>query len=432
MQYSFYIILSFIYMTTQNKKLENYYDVVIIGGGIAGLYSAYNIHKMSPSTSVVVLERYKKKWFGGRLGNEMFQGVEVVNGAGVGRKEKDYLLIELMKELKIHYSEFQVKPSYSPLIQPPCDVKKLISLLRKEFKSKNEPKNLTFKEFATSVLGPNMYNHFITCAGYTDYEQEDAYDTLYQYGFEDNFTEWTALHIPWKQLVHRLAEKVGNVRISSKVTNITKNSGDHFLIQTEKDVNYECEKVIIATDVSCLLKILPTNIPNRSLYEQIHGQPFLRVYGRFSKDSLSILDKFVQSYTIVPGPLYKIIPMDRKKGVYMIAYTDNNGAIFLKKYLENTEKNRHFFAYLVEKSLGLPQNTLHLLAIKDFYWPIGTHYYAPLNHKKFKNRREFVKELQHPMHNMLIVGEMISMNQGWTQGALESVQMGLTKKWIQS
>jgi len=32
---------------------------------------------------------------------------------------------------------------------------------------------------------------------------------------------------------------------------------------------------------------------------------------------------------------------------------------------------------------------------------------------------------------MLVVGEMISMNQGWTQGALESVKMGLTKKWIQ-
>ena len=420
-------------MTSLNKSKvgTNYYDVVIIGGGIAGLYSAYNIHKMSPSTSVVVLERYKKRWFGGRLGNEMFQGVEVVNGAGVGRKEKDYLLIELMKELKIHYSEFQVKPYYSPLIQPPCNVKKLISLLRKEFKSQNEPKNLTFKEFATSVLGNEMYRNFVTCAGYTDYENEDAYDTLYQYGFEDNFSDWTALHIPWKQLVHRLAEKVGNVRVSSRVTNITKNSADHFLIKTENDKDYECEKVIIATDISCLLKILPINVPNRSLYEQIHGQPFLRLYGRFSKSSLPVLDKFVHNYTIVPGPLYKIIPMDRKKGVYMIAYTDNNGALFLKKYLENTEKNRHFFAYLVEKSLGIPENTLHLLAIKDFYWPIGTHYYSPLDHTKFKNRGEFVKKLQHPEPNMLVVGEMISMNQGWTQGALESVQMGLTKKWIQ-
>lgn len=425
-------------MTIQNKSKTNtnYYDVVIIGGGIAGLYSAYNIHKVSPTTSVVVLERYKKRWFGGRLGNEMFQGVEVVNGAGVGRKEKDYLLIELMRELNIRYKEFQVKPSYSPLIHPPCDVKKLISLLRREFKSQNEPKNMTFKEFATSILGSKLYHHFTTCAGYTDYENEDVYDTLYQYGFEDNFTEWTALEIPWKKLVFRLAEKVGNVRISSKVTNITKNSADHFLIQTEKgsepSLTYECKKVIIATDISCLLKILPTNIPNRSLYEQIHGQPFLRVYGRFSKSSLPILDKVVQSYTIVPGPLYKIIPIDRKKGIYMIAYTDNSGAISLKNYLENTEKNRHLFAHLVEKSLGLPQNTLHLLAIKEFYWPIGTHYYSPLDHTKFKNRKDFVKQLQHPEPNMLVVGEMISMNQGWTQGALESVQMGLTNKWIQS
>jgi monoamine oxidase len=34
------------------------------------------------------------------------------------------------------------------------------------------------------------------------------------------------------------------------------------------------------------------------------------------------------------------------------------------------------------------------------------------------------------MPNMLIVGEMISNNQGWTQGALESVKAVVSKKWI--
>jgi len=31
---------------------------------------------------------------------------------------------------------------------------------------------------------------------------------------------------------------------------------------------------------------------------------------------------------------------------------------------------------------------------------------------------------------MLVVGEMISMNQGWVQGALESVEAVVTKKWV--
>ena len=31
---------------------------------------------------------------------------------------------------------------------------------------------------------------------------------------------------------------------------------------------------------------------------------------------------------------------------------------------------------------------------------------------------------------MLIVGEMISENQGWTQGALDSVEKVVTQKWV--
>ena len=131
--------------------------------------------------------------------------------------------------------------------------------------------------------------------------------------------------------------------------------------------------------------------------------------------------------TIVNGPLHKVIPINKDKGIYMIAYTDNNDAIFLHKYV----KNKDYLARLLEKSLGITKNTLKIDDLIDFYWKIGTHYYDPLD-KIYKDRNDFINKAQHPMNGILVVGEMISNNQGWTQGALESVHNVLCKKWIDS
>jgi len=408
-------------------SMHNKYDIIIVGGGISGLYSAYKILKMAPKTKLLVLERYKKNWLGGRISNEMFQGVQVVTGAGVGRKEKDYLLIDLLKELKIPYGEFQTSHNYAKTISPTCDTKKLFNILKKQFKE--HPVKKTFKEFALPILGPFMYKNFTICAGYTDYENEDAHDTLFNYGFDDNFDSWTALHIPWKLLVDTIAKKIGfqNIRVSSNVTEVKELSTCNFIVHTEKDVSYSCNKVILATTISSVQKLLP----HESIYKQIHGQTFLRLYGKFTKASADIMKQYVTGYTVVPGPLKKIIPMNAEKGVYMIAYNDNDDAKFLKDRLENKPKNRDYFCELLEYSLGIPKGALNLIAIKDFYWPIGTHYYEPL-HGPFKNRKDFIKKAQNPMPGMLIVGEMISINQGWTQGALESVEAVVTKKWVSS
>ena len=418
---------------------ETIYDIIIIGGGIAGLYSAYNIQKISPTKKILVLESYKKKWLGGRINNEMFQGVQIVTGAGVGRKDNDFLLIDLLKELKIPYTDCNVSHNYASTIHPNCDVKKVIQLLKHNY-TNNQKSSKTFKEFAIEILGLNAYNQFTICTGYTDYENEDIYDTLYNYGFEYNYKEWTGLRIQWKKLVDTISNKIGltNIKTSNTVTKIdTTQSAQNkimhskFAIHTEQGHTYFCNKVIIATTIKSVLKIVPGAAEKNSIYQQICGQPFLRVYGKFSKASIPIMKQIIIGQTIVPGPLKKIIPMDAEKGVYMIAYTDNEDAISLKKYLENTLENRNIFCNLIEISLGLPTGTLHLNAIHDYYWPIGTHYYKPLQ-KIYKNRTEFIKIAQHPMENMLVVGEMISKNQGWTQGALESVATVLTKKWINS
>ena len=122
--------------------------------------------------------------------------------------------------------------------------------------------------------------------------------------------------------------------------------------------------------------------------------------------------------------------MDPNNGVYMIAYNDNNNSIALKNHLQNTKLNRELYEILLEKSLGIPNGSLHIIAIKDFYWPIGTHYYKPLNKDLYKSREKFIDKAQHPEQGILVVGEALSRNQGWTEGALESVKAVVTKNWI--
>ncbi len=407
--------------------MTSYYDIIIIGSGMSGLYSAYNIKNISPNTSFLILEKYKKDWIGGRTSNETFYGTEIVTGAGIGRKNKDKLLYNLLHKFKLKTPYFDIDPQYSQLFQP-VNIKSIINLLKKEYKKSNKS-NITFKEFSEKVLGKNLYEKFLISAGYTDYENEDVTETLYHYGMEDNSCCWKAFQVPWKKLVDKLYHSIGasHFKFSNKVIGIEKiqNEPCKFIVKTENNQNYFCNKIIIASTIDTIKKLLPYDI-----YNDIECQTFLRLYAKFDKKSADIMKKYVNGITFVPGPLQKIIPTDPDNGVYMISYSDNNNAKALKNNLENTKENRKLYETLLEKTLGITDNTLHIIELKNYYWPIGTHYYKPLNKKLYKNREEFIYKAQHPEKGILVVGEVVSRNQGWTEGALESVKTALTKDWI--
>ena len=425
-------------MNTLNKK--NSYDIIIIGSGISGLYSAYTIQQLAPDKTFLVLEKYKKNWIGGRINNEEFYGTTVVTGAGIGRKDKDHLLQWLLKELHIKYTDFKLDVNYA-LDGDPVDVNKVFQMLKKQYLQSKDEKGLkkTFKQFAKPLLGAKLYERFIETIGYTDYENEDVSQTLYKYGMDDNTGGLNGLYIPWKQLIQTLVHKIGTqfIKASNNVTSIqvtdtfTKTENlRKYVLETDKGVKYYCDKVIIATTITGIQKLLPQllNKTEYSMYNYIKGQPFLRLYAKFPKASADIMRQYVPTYTIVSGPLQKIIPMSKEKGVYMIAYSDNANAEMLKDHLENTAKNRLFFAKLLEDTLKIPPNTLQITALLDFYWPIGTHYYSPL--PKGLTANEYIHDVQHPLPDILVVGEVVAANQGWTEGALDSVAKALTQKWI--
>lgn len=399
------------------------YDVAILGSGIAGLYSAYKIKQWYPTTKIIILERNGKAGIGGRAGNVSFQGTDVVTGAGVGRKRKDKLLLRLLQELKIPYHEFMATTQYSPVIQPPCNVKQIFTQLKSNFREPAD-QGKTFKQYATGILGTSAYQHFITCAGYTDYEAEDAHTTLHHYGFEDNYGQWTGLSIPWSTLIKTLVHKIGehSIHTGRNVTRILP-WNDRFSIFCENGSQYFANKIIIATTISSVKTLMPRA---NAIYGNIHSQPFLRVYGKFSTASIPVIQKYIHGTSVVPGPIHKVIPMNPEKGIYMIAYTDNKGALELQPYTENTPANREYFCHLLQDAFGI-QEKIRLLSIKGIFWEEGTHYYSPM---KNIDLTDFIHMAQRPMEGILIVGEMISKNQGWVEGALDSVEKVVTKQWI--
>jgi hypothetical protein len=401
------------------------YDVVIVGAGIAGLYSAYKLKQKIPGANILIVEKNEEKYLGGRAGTVDFHGVPISPGAGVGRKQKDKLLIKLLKELHIKYGQGVSKTIFSSTVKNPVHLGKIMMQLKKAYKKKNElakeKKNQTFKDFATKILGCDLYQDFLVTSAYTDYENEDAYDVLYNYGMDDNEDGWTALYIPWKKLIDALANKC-KIKFSCNVTNIEKRLGkdeEVYVLDVAKTTPISCRVVIVATTITSVRHLFPKH----EIYKQIYGQPFLRVYGKFSESSIPIMKNIVPNKTVVPGPVHRIINIDENKGVYMIVYTDNAGAEFFNenKQLKNTAKTRDHYSKILDVSLGLPSGTLHLTDIITFYWQEGTHYYEPL-HGPYQNRSEFVHEAQHPMPNVYVVGEMISEHQGWVEGTLESVE----------
>jgi hypothetical protein len=389
-----------------------YYDNIIIGSGIAGLFMAYNIKKNSKET-YIILEKNDKKMVGGRVCVRKFHGIDVNGGAGIGRLKKDFLLMKLLDELNLSYKKINIDIQFSNNIKNHVDVMKTFNFLKKSFNNNNS--NLTFKEFALTILNKKEYKDFKIASGLTDYENEDVIQTLKYYGMDDNSNELQGVSIPWKDLINGLIEKIDlkNIKFNKMVNKIIKHEDKYEIVLNNN--SFICNKVFIATDIDTIKKLLN----KENIYKEIKGQKFLRIYAKFSGKSVEIMNEFVKKTTIVSTSLYKIIKIN--SSIYMICYSDNKGATDTMKII-NEDKDNNNLTELLKKSLNMDENIkLKIDEILIFYWKNGTHYYKPLNKKIYNSRNEFVKKAQNPNKNMFVIGEVVSMKQGWCEGALESV-----------
>ena len=390
------------------------YDVIIIGAGIAGLYTAYKLKNKYPKINFIILESNSKKYIGGRSTTELFYGHNVSPGAGVLKKDKDELVIKLLKQLKIKFTEGPSTIDYSKKFDQVLDILKVVKILKKEYKEYSD-KSSTFRKFGKKILGKELYNKFIQCNIYDDFEDMSAEEVLYDYEFDKPGS--INIYVNWGDVINKLIKfiDIKNIKTSTEVTKIKK-INDKFIVVTKKGPDFVCNNIVIATTIESVRKLL--HLP---IYNEIHGSPCLRIYGKFDSESTKTIQNYVKHFTITPSVLHNIIPINPDHGIYMIAYCDEHQAKYLKKYSESTENNCKILCKLLQKALGIKES-LKLLGTKAYYWKTSVHFYEPLDKKIYKTREKFIYEAQRPEEGIYVVGECVSDDTGWINGAISSVE----------
>lgn len=375
--------------------------VCIIGSGISGLYAAFLLKKKG--IDFTVFEQHET--IGGRIKMVEFDDdIKVIAGAGIGRKS-DVLLHQLCNELKIKVNPYKAQPSYTDDIKVDFTPIDKIKELKAIPLTKQQRATLTFKDFAIQHLGQEEYNKLVLYIGETDFEKADVVDVLYDYGFEKSFSSgFEAFGIDWDGFLEALKIKLEkHIQVGKKIEGINQTSNGKFYID-----NTEYDKVIIATEISSVKDLFPSV----NIYDNIACQTFARVYAKLDTP-LNLKGKRA---IITQNPFQKIIEWSAKDNIYMISYSDNEVADYWKT-------NENNMSEIIENNIEkIFKQKVKVLKVKLIYWNCGTHYFKPLDTTLYQNRDDYLKKAQHPMKNVYVVGEAFSKNQGWCEGALESVQ----------
>uniref|UniRef100_A0A6C0IGZ2 FAD dependent oxidoreductase domain-containing protein n=1 Tax=viral metagenome TaxID=1070528 RepID=A0A6C0IGZ2_9ZZZZ len=376
------------------------WDYLIIGGGVAGLFSAVRLETRFPHARILILE--KNTHLGGRTRMETFHSHKVVTGAGVGRYPKDRLLSQLVAHYqKIEPVESNMSYQFS---QPVYTLDYVKKLLKKKTHIQQYRHTQNFAQFFQTFFSREEYQKFCSSNGYTDFEKADIVDTLEDYGFEDNVPGHFIFPVDWNRLVRYLRSLLRHttIRLRTEMQSYTRqcDTDNSFLVHTDPKT-YHARNLVFAGSIE--------QYPFPLVHQQIGFNPFLRMYTYSSHDADPLhRQKGMTYYDVALQKSIYISPRIRT-----VSYSDNQKAEAVMRMSQ--DQIQQLAGYKYEDSV-------------QYFWKRGTHYYRPLD-QRFHDRDEFIRYAQHPEPNIFLVGECISKNQGWTEGALESV-LAIEHLWV--
>lgn len=437
------------------------YDTVIVGGGIAGLYSAYRLLQSNPDTKLLLLE--KQSYLGGRVFTYHDDTMTVEGGAGRFAKEHTRLW-KLLKELGLISKVVPISSGFTYVEGegPEKDVAEVIKVSKS--KTLAYLRSVSFLDFAKQAIGAKRAQHIVNSFGYySELILMNAHDAIVLMDVLKN-PAFFSLAGGLSQIITELEKRIrtypnaeiqtgvgvlqfvenirrskgvslkslkcsskippaGNSRFSGKTKSpisqtrrVSVDSDNRFSFHLSNGNSVSSGRAIFAVPKQALEKLSAFR-SLRPLLKQITCGSLCRIYSQFPPDdSLDVL--YEQKWTM-NNDLRMIIPIDRKKGVVMISYTDN-------KYADDwreMEKKRDGLSRINTKIARLVKDTFDVdipkpIKTKVFYWPCGVGYWKVGANSLVVSRR-MIRPF--PGREVYVCGEHYSeKNQQWIEGALET------------
>ncbi len=401
------------------------YDIIIIGAGIAGLYTGIQLLKKYPHYNIIILEKYK--YIGGRVVSysKDISNIGTVSWEnGAGRIHSSHKIVqELLKQYDIKTVPISDNIQYISDSGNDAYFEDFIHLYLQPLKL-----------LPLSVLQENtLYSLFKDIYGIKEtqriFERFPYYTEVHVLRADialEQFTNEMGTRNNYYVCKNGLSELIeamtgdftsrgGIIQEGSEVISIKKNN--NLIIHIKNNETIHCKKVICTVPVASIRKI---NIfSNWTPIDRLKMMPLLRIYMVFPKSRGGMWFKNIPK-TVTSNKLRYIIPINAAKGTIMVSYTDGVYTKEWMKYVTAKEYEKLSEKLLSELRSLFPDCEIPVpVFMKTHPWYDGTTAWLP---GKYDIKKVYNDILKGPMDDVYVCGESYSFRQAWMEGALESAQ----------
>ena len=372
---------------------------MILGGGIAGLYSAYLLTKRNPDIQLTIVEK-SNRW-GGRVHtyNSPTMSVE----AGAGRfSNRHPRLLSLIDDFRLSNLVVPITSDSEYSRPSPYDLQrtllKVVAMYGVDLIT--DFTKVTFLEYAKKLLSKEEVEFIEESFGYyAELVLMNTRDCI-RLMMELYSAQFYILEGGLNQLIDKLVQHLKicpNVSLHLKEEVVSIKRG---VIKTNKHI-YHVPFCICALPKE-VLETFTIASPIRNKLKHIHTAPLCRIYATFSKQW------YKGGKLRCPSPVRMIIPGK----TMMISYSDHKYALFWRD-VEKKGKVVEALRYFIKEELNvrMPEP----LEVKVFFWEHGVGYWGKVDSQVVS------RQLINPFPGFYICGEHYSsQHQQWMEGALET------------